>query len=41
VASGLLHAEADEIAAAFAAHGLRERARRHSGEWAALTLARA
>jgi ribosomal protein L11 methyltransferase len=40
VASGLLHAEADEIARAFEAHGLRERARRHSGEWAALTLAR-
>jgi ribosomal protein L11 methyltransferase len=39
VVSGLLHAEVDEIAAAFAAHGLRERARRHSGEWAALTLA--
>jgi ribosomal protein L11 methyltransferase len=39
VASGLLHAEADAIAAAFAAHGLHERARRHSGEWAALTLA--
>jgi ribosomal protein L11 methyltransferase len=38
VASGLLHAEADEIARAFEAHGLRERARRHSGEWAALTL---
>jgi ribosomal protein L11 methyltransferase len=40
VASGLLHAEADDIARAFEAHGLRERARRHSGEWAALTLAR-
>jgi ribosomal protein L11 methyltransferase len=40
VVSGLLHAEADEIAAAFAAHGLGERARRHSGEWAALTLVR-
>ncbi|HUR86447.1 MAG TPA: 50S ribosomal protein L11 methyltransferase [Solirubrobacteraceae bacterium] len=41
VASGLLRAEADAIASAFAArHGLRERARRHSGEWAALTLAR-
>jgi ribosomal protein L11 methyltransferase len=40
VASGLLHAEADGIALAFAAHGLRERARRFSGEWAALTLAR-
>jgi ribosomal protein L11 methyltransferase len=42
VASGLLRAEADGIAAAFAdAHGLREIARRESGEWAALTLARA
>jgi ribosomal protein L11 methyltransferase len=40
VASGLLHAEADGIARAFEAHGLRERARRHSGEWAALTLVR-
>jgi ribosomal protein L11 methyltransferase len=40
VASGLLHAEADEIARAFEAFGLRERARRHGGEWAALTLAR-
>ena len=38
VVSGLLHAEAGEIAAAFATHGLRERSRRHSGEWAALTL---
>ncbi len=38
VASGLLHGEADEIATAFARHGLRERDRRHSGEWAALTL---
>jgi len=41
VASGLLHEEADAIAAAFEAHGLRERDRRHSGEWAALTLVRA
>jgi ribosomal protein L11 methyltransferase len=40
VAGGLLHAEAGAIAAAFEAHGLRERARRHSGEWAALTLVR-
>ena len=39
VVSGLLHDEADAIAAAFGAHGLRERERRHSGEWAALTLA--
>ena len=40
VVSGLLAHEADEVAAAFAAHGLRERARRHGGEWAALLLAR-
>jgi ribosomal protein L11 methylase PrmA len=40
VVSGLLHAEADGIAAAFGRFGLRERARRHSGEWAALTLVR-
>ena len=39
IASGLLREEADEIAAAFAVHGLRERARRESGEWAALLLA--
>ncbi len=38
IASGLLTHEADEIAAAFAAHGLRERARRERGEWAALSL---
>jgi ribosomal protein L11 methyltransferase len=40
VVSGLLHDEAGEIARAFGALGLRERARRHGGEWAALTLAR-
>jgi ribosomal protein L11 methyltransferase len=40
VVSGLLHGESGEIAAAFGAYGLRERKRRHSGEWAALTLAR-
>jgi ribosomal protein L11 methyltransferase len=41
VASGLLAHEADEIAAAFAHHhGLREAARRHAGEWAALLLRR-
>jgi len=40
VVSGLLHDEADEIVAAFAAHGLRERTRRRGGEWAALTLVR-
>jgi ribosomal protein L11 methyltransferase len=38
VAGGLLHAEADEVAAAFARHGLAERDRRHAGEWAALRL---
>jgi ribosomal protein L11 methyltransferase len=36
--SGLLREEGDEIAAAFAPHGLREAARRESGEWAALLL---
>jgi ribosomal protein L11 methyltransferase len=41
VASGLLRAEADAIAAAFAQRqGLHERGRRERGEWAALTLAR-
>lgn len=40
VASGLLEPEADEVAAAFAAHGLAEQAR-HAGEgWAALVLRR-
>lgn len=40
VAGGLLREEADEVAAAFAAHGLRERDRRFGGEWAAVLLAR-
>jgi ribosomal protein L11 methyltransferase len=40
IASGLLREEADEVAAAFAAHGLQERARRFGGEWAAVLLAR-
>ena len=40
VASGLLAHEADEVAAAFARHGLHERDRRASGEWAALLLTR-
>jgi ribosomal protein L11 methyltransferase len=40
IAGGLLAREADEVAAAFAGHGLHERTRRHSGQWAALTLAR-
>ena len=38
VAGGLLAHEADEVAAAFARAGLRERARNHAGRWAALTL---
>ena len=38
IASGLLSHEADEIAAAFARHGLVEAARRESAEWAALVL---
>jgi ribosomal protein L11 methyltransferase len=38
IVSGLLREEADEIAGAFAPHGLRESARRESGEWAALLL---
>ncbi|MBS1870669.1 MAG: 50S ribosomal protein L11 methyltransferase [Actinobacteria bacterium] len=38
IASGLLTHETDEIAAAFAAHGLREEDRRERGEWAALLL---
>jgi ribosomal protein L11 methyltransferase len=40
VASGLLREEAGEAAAAFAAVGLEERARRESGDWTALLLAR-
>jgi ribosomal protein L11 methyltransferase len=40
IASGLLCHEADEVAAAFAAGGLHEAARRESGEWAALLLTR-
>ncbi len=39
IASGLLAEEADGVAGAFAALGLRERARRTGGEWAALLLA--
>jgi ribosomal protein L11 methyltransferase len=38
VASGLLEHECDEVAAAFAARGLHEDARRAEGEWAALRL---
>ena len=39
IVSGLLRAEGDEVAAAFARHGLRERDRRAGGEWVALALA--
>jgi len=38
ILSGLLRAEADEVAVAFARHGLAERERRELGEWAALAL---
>jgi ribosomal protein L11 methyltransferase len=40
IASGLLVDEADEVAGAFAATGLRELGRRESGDWAALLLTR-
>jgi len=40
VAGGMLEDEADEVAAAFAARGLRERARRAEGGWVTLTLVR-
>jgi len=40
LAGGLLAGEADDVAAAFGRHGLRERERRHAGEWAALRLER-
>jgi len=40
IASGLLTHEADEIAAAFERHGLRETDRATSAEWAALTFRR-
>lgn len=36
IMSGLLRHEADEVAAAFAPHGLQERERRSLGEWSAL-----
>jgi ribosomal protein L11 methyltransferase len=39
ILSGLLASEADGVADAYAARGLRERARRIRGEWAALVLA--
>jgi len=40
IASGLLSHEADEVAAAFAPHGLQETDRRQSAEWSALALRR-
>jgi ribosomal protein L11 methyltransferase len=40
IASGLLAHEGDEVAAAFAAHGMSEAARREGGEWIALLLTR-
>jgi ribosomal protein L11 methyltransferase len=40
IMSGLLREEADEVAAAFATHGLIEEDRRFGGEWAAVLLAR-
>jgi ribosomal protein L11 methyltransferase len=40
IASGLLTHEADEIASAFARHGLTEMGRRQSAEWCALLLRR-
>ena len=40
IVSGLLREEGDEVAAAFARHGLREAARRAAGEWCALRLDR-
>jgi ribosomal protein L11 methyltransferase len=40
VASGLLAGEGDEVAAAFARHGLHEAERRRGGEWVALLLRR-
>jgi ribosomal protein L11 methyltransferase len=38
ILSGLLTAEADAVAEAFAIRGLRETARREQGEWAALVM---
>jgi len=38
ICSGLLAGEVDDVAAAFASTGLRERSRRHEGEWHALLL---
>lgn len=41
IASGVLSERADEIAEAFACHGMREAERRVQGEWAAVVLVRA
>ncbi|MDX6638926.1 MAG: ribosomal protein methyltransferase [Solirubrobacterales bacterium] len=38
VASGMLHAEVDAVAAAFGARGLAEQERRTAGDWSALLL---
>ncbi len=40
VCSGILPAELDEVAAAFAGAGLEEQDRRQTGDWAALLLRR-
>ena len=40
VCSGMLTSEVDEVVEAFSAAGLRERARRTSGDWASLLLTR-
>jgi ribosomal protein L11 methyltransferase len=40
IVSGLLREQADEVAAAFGVHGLRETARRAGGDWAAVLLCR-
>ncbi len=40
ILSGLLRAEADEVAAAYERYGLRETGRRELGDWAALLLTR-
>lgn len=40
IISGLLRQQADEVTAAFGAHGLRETARREGGDWAAVLLCR-
>ena len=40
IISGLLREQADEVAAAFGAHGLDETARREGGDWAAVLLRR-